>query len=129
MAETTQQMFTAAMQKLADERDLNLIVNRSYSNVGTYSFHEEGMFEPTLRVPFDFQGARADFSAHGTNLVLGRNDHGGCFAATEGAVFHVVLVRIAAILDGKRPQGETDNDRQLYQEAVERRERRRPSLR
>jgi hypothetical protein len=121
----TQDKFTAAAQKLADEREgIELVIDKSWANVGTYSFEREGEFEPILVVPFSFNNRSGDFAGHGTNNVLGRNLHGGCFTATEGEGYELVLQRIGAILDGEREPGEDADDWRRQNEAVERREER-----
>lgn len=97
---TTQEKFTAAMQALADERQgVELVIDRSYSNVGTYSFEFEGDFDPLLVIPFAFNGRRADFSSHGTNDVLGKNANGGSFSATEDGGYAAVIERVAELLN------------------------------
>lgn len=122
---TTQEKFTAAVQALADERDgIELVIDHSWANVGTYSFERKGFFEPILVVPFSFNNRSGNFCETGTNNILGRNEHGGCFTATEGDGYEVVLERIAAILDGDREPGEDDDDRRRYREATKRREER-----
>lgn len=102
----TQEKFTAAMRRLAEARDLDLIVDTSgYSNVGTYAFQRRDSFDPILFFPFNFQGAKASFVA-----VIGGSDPGplgprheetsGGFSGVEGDDFDKVVLRIEEVLDG-----------------------------
>lgn len=53
-----QAKFTAAMRKLAEARDLDLLVELDYPNSGFLSFQPRGSFQAVLRFPFSFRTGR-----------------------------------------------------------------------
>jgi len=55
----TQGRFTAAMQKIADDQGAELVIDRSYSNIGRCSFARAGIMAPFYSFTFDFQGGYA----------------------------------------------------------------------
>lgn len=57
----TQAKFTKAMQDLADERGLDLVVDSEWSNTGTFRFQREDSFEDLLAVHYNFQAGYSSF--------------------------------------------------------------------
>lgn len=96
-----QDKFQAAMQALADERDLDLVVEHSYPNIGWYSFQPRGGFEPVLRFPFDFQTGYSGFGPAGLPGPLGLNPAGRYWSAIRGGGHELVIARVRALLDGR----------------------------
>ena len=98
-----QERFQAAIQKTADERDLDLIVEHTYSNTGWYSFHPRGGFEPVLRFPFNFQTGYSSFgSMSGRDPgPLGLGPSGAPWINVRGGEHEQVIARVRAILDGE----------------------------
>jgi hypothetical protein len=70
---TTQQKFTAAMQRIADERDLDPLVN--------------------------FQTGYSSFNGGAGEGPLGRSPSGGPWSYVEGADHDLLVDRIATLLD------------------------------
>lgn len=113
MAFTTQGKFTAAMQRIADARDLDLVVDGPYSNVGTYTFQRRKSFAPLLSFPFNFDGGKGRFTP-----VSGGPDPGPLgprheqtalgFSRVVGEEFDKVVVRVEELLDssGVSPEEE-----------------------
>jgi hypothetical protein len=81
----TQQKFTAAMQRLADERDLDLLVNHSWANTGRFVFQRHGSFEPLLEFPFNFQTDYSSFGSGAGHGPLGRSPSGAVWSYVHGA--------------------------------------------
>ena len=48
-----QEKFQAAMQKFADERDLDLVIEHDWANTGRHSGRPREGFGPVLRFAFD----------------------------------------------------------------------------
>ncbi len=107
MSTTTQEKFTIAMQRIADARRLDLVVDKAYSNVGTYSFQRRDSFDPILLFPFTFQEARGQFCP---SSAIGKGDPGPlgprseddhrAFYGIEGKDYDLVVLRIEEVLDG-----------------------------
>lgn len=102
---TTQQKFTAALQRIADERGLDLVSDGAYANVGTFSFQLPEGFESILSFPFDFQRNRASFvpviGGKEPGPLGARNEEDGSgFSGVEGEDFNLVVTRVAEILNG-----------------------------
>ncbi|MBS1895594.1 MAG: hypothetical protein JST59_30205 [Actinobacteria bacterium] len=110
-----QEKFQAAMQKIADERDLDLVVEHDYANTGWYSFQSRDGFEPTLRFPFGFHRGYSNFSGGGRPGPLGRSPRGGPWTYVEGGQHEELIAHVRALLDGEPdtvrivvlPDGET----------------------
>jgi hypothetical protein len=83
-----QEKFQAAIQEIADERDLDLIVEHRYANSGSYSFQPRGGFEPVLRFPFDFQTGYPSFSSG-----AGQDRSDAAQRAVRGATSRAVSTR------------------------------------
>lgn len=58
---SSQQKFEQAIQQLADDRDLDLIVDRGAANTGQIRFQREGSFATILLIRFNFQSGYASF--------------------------------------------------------------------
>jgi hypothetical protein len=101
-----QEKFGAAIHEIADERELDLVIERDYANTGHYSFQPRGGFEPVLRFPFNFQTGYSSFNAGGRPGPLGCSPKGGPWSYVEGGEHEQVLARVVAVLDG-----EPDTDR------------------
>jgi hypothetical protein len=96
-----QEKFRAAMQRIADERDLDLIVEHDYANTGWYSFQPRDGFEPILRFPFNFQTGYSAFGQAGLPGPLGPNPAGGYWGLVRGGEHELVIARVKALLDGE----------------------------
>lgn len=96
-----QEKFRTALEKIADERDLDLVVEHAYANTGWYSFQPRGGFEPVLRFPFNFQTGYSSFDAGAKPTSLGRGPRGGAWSYVEGGDHEKVLARVKAVLDGE----------------------------
>lgn len=107
MSTTTQEKFTKAMQRIADARNLDLVVDKAYSNVGTYAFQRHNSFDPILVFPFMFQEARGQFCP---SSAIGKGDPGPlgprseddhrAFYGIEGKDYDLVVLRVEEVLDG-----------------------------
>lgn len=95
-----QEKFTAALRELAEEHDLDLVVEHAYANTGFFSFQPRGSFEPVVRFPFGFQTGYSTFASGVGPGPLGMNPKGGLWRFVEGGEHDVVLARVAVILDG-----------------------------
>jgi hypothetical protein len=58
---SSQEKFEAALEAIAVERDLELVTDRRFSNVGTYRVVPRDGFTPVLQMRFDFQDDYASF--------------------------------------------------------------------
>ncbi len=96
-----QEKFQAAMQEIADERDLDLVIEHVYSNTGWYSFQPRAGFEPVLRFPFNFQRGYSSFDSGAKPTPLGRGPGGGAWSYVEGGEHEKVIARVKAVLDGE----------------------------
>jgi hypothetical protein len=104
MVATTQEKFTARMERIAEDRDVDLVIDKTYANIGTYAFQPKESFAPILAFPFDFQEGRGRFVP-----VIGGADPGPLgprtedsevgFSGIEGAVFDLVALRVEELLD------------------------------
>lgn len=111
----SQEKFQAAMQKIADARDLDLVIEHNYANTGYYSFQPRGGFEPVVRFPFNFQTGYSSFHPGAEPGPLGRNPRGRPWDHVQGGEHDQVLARVAAVLHGEPdavrivvlPDGET----------------------
>ena len=96
----TQEKFTAAMRKLAEERNLELIVEPTYANSGYYSLQPRESFDPVLRFPFDFRTGYSSFAdGVGEPGPLGLRSSGSPWNCVRGGEHDEVLARVAEILD------------------------------
>jgi hypothetical protein len=95
-----QEKFTAAMQRITDERDLDLVVETEWSNTGWYSFQPREAFEPLLRFPYDFQTGYSGFGQAGLPGPLGPNPQGAHWSHVRGGEHELVIARVVALLDG-----------------------------
>ena len=75
----TQEKFTAAMQRLADERNLDLVVDYGYVNTGAFIFQPRNGFTPLLRFPFNFQRDYSSFTGTPEH-PLGNSPRGGSWS-------------------------------------------------
>jgi hypothetical protein len=96
-----QEKFQAAMQKIADEHDLDLVVETGWANTGWYSFQPRAAFEPLLRFPYDFQKGYSSFNAAGRIGPLGPNPKGGYWSHVQGGEHELAIARVRALLDGE----------------------------
>jgi hypothetical protein len=98
----TQEKFTAAMRKLAEERDLELIVEPTYANSGYYSLQPRESFDPVLRFPFDFRTGYSSFAdGVGEPGPLGMRTGGSPWSCVRGGEHDEVLARVGEILAGR----------------------------
>lgn len=58
----TQEKFLAAMGRLAEKHDVDLIVDHSYSNTGRIAFQPHEAFQSLLTFSFNFQTGYASFN-------------------------------------------------------------------
>jgi hypothetical protein len=95
-----QEKFTAAMRRLAEDRDLDLVVEHTYANSGFYSLQLHHSFEVVLRFPFDFHAGHSSFSgAVGESGPLGDGPRGGPWSCVRGREHDLVLARVKEVLD------------------------------
>lgn len=102
MSTTTQEKFTAKLQRLADERQLDLVIESSYTNIGHFCFQRQEGFDPLLRFPFNFQPEYSSFSATTKDPgALGYREPGSSrrFGGLKGAELDLAVVRVAELLD------------------------------
>lgn len=59
---TTQQKFMAALERLAEKHDVDLVTDHTYSNTGEVAFQPYAAFQPLLTFRFNFQTGYASFS-------------------------------------------------------------------
>ncbi|HWC48510.1 MAG TPA: hypothetical protein VG448_06490 [Solirubrobacterales bacterium] len=96
----TQEKFTAALKKLCEERDLELIVEDTYAHSGFYSLQHPESFEAVLRFPFDFRTGFSSFAEGiGDPGPLGVRAGSFPYSCVRGGGHDEVLARVAAILD------------------------------
>lgn len=97
----TQDKFTAAMQSLADELDLDLVVDKSWSNVGTFRFQQHDSFASLLDLPFSFQDDYSSFHGGAGHGPLGPNRKGGSYSYVQGAEHEEIIAKVRSILTEK----------------------------
>jgi hypothetical protein len=96
----TQEKFTAAMRRLAEERDLELIVEDTYPGCGYYSLQPRASFEAVLRFPFDFRIGYSSFAVGiGDPGPLGLRGDDTPYSCVRGGEHDAVLTRVAELLD------------------------------
>jgi hypothetical protein len=95
-----QEKFQSALEGIAEERDLDLVVEHNYANTGWYSFQPPAGFEPVLRFPFNFQTGYSSFDAGAGPTSLGGGPRGGAWSHVEGGDHEKMLARVRALLDG-----------------------------
>lgn len=98
MSTTTQSKFTTAMQRLADERDLELVVDHAYANTGTYSFQKPDRFDALLQFPFTFHHGYSSFTS-APDHPLGPGPKGGPWSYVQGAEHDLLIGRVTEVLD------------------------------
>jgi hypothetical protein len=68
----TQTKFESALASMAESEKVDLIIDKSYANMGTYSFQPRGRFEPLFAFPFSWSEDRGSFdlrsAKHGPNV-------------------------------------------------------------
>jgi hypothetical protein len=97
-----QEKFTAALRKLAEERDLDLIVEPIYANSGYYSLQPPESFDPVLCFPFDFRVGYSSFAGGvGKPGPLGLRSSGSPWNCVRGGEHDEVLAYVVEILDGR----------------------------
>lgn len=96
----TQEKFTAALRRLCEERDLELIVEHTYAGSGYFSLQHPESFDPVLRFPFDFRTGHTSFAESiGDPGPLGMGPSGAPFSYVRGGEHDQVLARVAMLLD------------------------------
>lgn len=72
----TQEKFLAAMGRLAEKHDVDLVVDHAYSNTGRIAFQPHEAFKPLLTFSFDFQAGYASFGGleRGWSYVTAEQD-------------------------------------------------------
>ncbi|HVX32803.1 MAG TPA: hypothetical protein VHA80_06635 [Solirubrobacterales bacterium] len=95
-----QEKFQAAMQKIADERDLDLVVERTYANSGWYSFQPRAGFDPVLRFGFNFLIGYSEFLAGGCPDLLVLDPRDGRWNHVEGGQRDLLVAAVRSVLDG-----------------------------
>lgn len=101
----SQEKFTAAMRRLAEERDIDLLVNQSWANTGRFVFQRRGSFAAILEFPFNFQTDYSSFSSGAGEGPLGRSPSGGVWSYVQGADHDLLIARIGALLDHRIAAG------------------------
>jgi hypothetical protein len=95
-----QEKFQTAMQKVADERDIDLVVEAIWANTGWYSFQPREGFEPLLRFSYNFQDGYSSFDAGGSEGSPGLSALGGAWSYVRGGDHERVITWVRSILDG-----------------------------
>lgn len=96
----TQEKFTAALRKLCEERDLELIVENTYAHSGFFSLQHPESFEAVLRFPFDFRTGYTSFAEGiGDPGPLGVRADNSPYGCVRGGEHDEVLARVAVLLD------------------------------
>jgi hypothetical protein len=96
----TQEKFTAALRRLCEERDLELIVEDTYAHSGFFSLQPPESFEAVLRFPFDFRIGYTSFAEGiGDPGPLGVRADDSPYSCVSGGEHDEVLARVAALLD------------------------------
>lgn len=96
----TQEKFTAALRKLCEDRDLELIVEHSYAGSGFFSLQHPESFDPVLRFPFDFRIGYTSFAEGiGRPGPLGRRADDSAYSCVRGGEHDEVLTRVRDLLD------------------------------
>lgn len=109
----TQEKFTAAMRRLAEGRDLELIVEITYANSGYYSLQPRESFDPVLRFPFEFRTGYSSFvGGVGEPGPLGLRSSGSPWNCVRGGEHDDVLARVVEILT-KREEESRSRPREL----------------
>jgi 8-oxo-dGTP pyrophosphatase MutT (NUDIX family) len=94
-----QEKFTAAMRELAEERNLELIVEHTYAGSGYYSLQPRESFDPVLRFPFDFRTGYSSFvGGVGDPGPLGLRADDSPWSCVRGGEHDEVLARVTEIL-------------------------------
>jgi hypothetical protein len=92
--------FTAAMRSLAEERDLELVVEHTYASSGYFSLQRPESFDPVLRFPFDFRTGYSSFAEGiGEPGPLGLRPDNAPYSFVRGGEHDGVLARVAVLLD------------------------------
>lgn len=102
----TRKKFTAALQRIADEREVDLIVDGTYANTGTYRFQARDSFAPLLEFSFNFQSDYTSLGPSGANDgPLGPRGGGrrGWGYLRTGGELDEAIERIKETLDRDRP--------------------------
>jgi hypothetical protein len=96
----TQEKFIAALRKLCEERDLELIVEETYAHSGFFSLQHAESFEAVLRFPFDFRTGYTCFAEDiGNPGALGVRADDSPYSCVRGGEHDEVLARVAMLLD------------------------------
>lgn len=96
-----QEKFTAALTRLAERRDLELIVEHTYPGCGYLSLQPRDSFEVELRFPFEFRTGYSSFTVGiGDPGPLGLSAGGGPYSCVRGGDHDEVLAHVEVILHG-----------------------------
>jgi hypothetical protein len=95
-----QEKFQAAMQKIADERDLDLVVEAEWANTGWFSFQPRDAFEPLLRLSYNFQDGYSSFAVDPQTGTLARGARGSAWRGVRGGEHERVIAWVRSMLDG-----------------------------
>jgi hypothetical protein len=102
---TTQTKFTDTMRRLAEERDLDLLVNTNWANTGRFVFQHHDQFDPLLEFPYAFHPDYASFNGGGGDGPLGRSATDGPWSYVQGGDLNRLVERITELLDERLAQG------------------------
>jgi hypothetical protein len=94
MATTTQDKFEDAMEAIALEMDLDLLLDKTYSNVGRITFQEKDLWHDLLTFGFSHQGEYSTFSGKD----LGRNGKGGAWSYVKRPELGVFIEHVRNLL-------------------------------
>lgn len=65
---STQQKFEQRLQKIAEQQNVDLVKDATYSNVGTYSFQVHDKFKPLFTFPFNWSGRSGSFDSRNAHV-------------------------------------------------------------
>lgn len=123
MSTTIYEKFTAEMQRLADERDLDLIVHGT-DRVGHYEFQTRKGFDSILLFPYEFRPDKSSFADTGPEGGA-KSELGPMHEETEYGFYEVqgrehvkVIVRVGEVLDGNGYRPGRREDSVLREEAL-----------
>jgi hypothetical protein len=98
-----QEKFTAALRKLCEERDLELIVEDTYPGSGHFSLQRPESFDPVLRFPFEFRTGYTSFAEGiGDPGSLGTQPDDSPYSCVRGGEQDEVLACVTEILDEEK---------------------------
>ena len=63
----TQAKFEKALESVAKTHEVDLVIDKTYANLGTYSFEKPASFDPVMKFPFSWSNGSASFDHRNTH--------------------------------------------------------------